>query len=234
MNLGISGKRALVVGASKSIGLAVAAELWTLGCNVTGIARSKPENMPYRNIQADLTHRNTLDAVCDTIGDFDIVVHAIGGSAGMTQTWGNADHWEPVWRLNLGIPHDINRIVVPGMIERGWGRIVHISSISTKAHIGYAPYQSAKAAVEGYVQAVGKELAPTGVVMTCVAPGVIWTEGRHFANMSESERNEYIKNFIPAGRLGRAEEVAQVIAFLCSESSSYMSGSIIRVDGAGR
>lgn len=234
--MSLTGKRAVVVGASKSIGLATAQALWEEGCDVTCVARSveNKERERGRTVRMDMMVDGADQRLAHQIPAPDIIVHCIGGSQGITDTWASSDDWHKVWMLNLGIAHEVNRAFVPGMVKRGWGRIVHVSSISTRVAIGYAPYASAKAAVEGYVRLVGKELAPTGVVMTCVAPGAIWTEGRYFANMAESERAEYIKNFIPAGRLGRAEEVAKVIAFLCSDAASYMAGAIVPVDAMGR
>ena len=235
----LSGKRALVVGGSKSIGCAVVQELHEQRCDVAAVARSKDElwRLPiFRTYAVDLMKRGNPARIARHFykGRADIVVHIIGGSSGITKTWTKSSDWKTVWQLNLGIAHEINRVVVPGMIRRGWGRIVHVSSISTRVAIGYAPYASAKAAVEGYVRSVGKELAPTGVVMTAVAPGAIWTEGRYFANLPKPELDEYINKYIPIGRLGRADEVAKVIAFLCSDAASYMAGAIVPVDAMGR
>ena len=225
MNLGIEGRTALVVGSSRSIGLEVCRELRAEGCKV--ITASRTEGV-------DLMPLGAPEAFCASIAIPDIIVHAIGGSQGITDTLATSEDWQKVWRLNLGIAHDINRAFIPMMQRNKWGRIVHISSNAPRVGMGYCPFVSAKAALEGYVKAVSKEFSKDGVIISAVAPGIIHTPGRYFASLDSKQQEEYFNSYIPIHRFGRAEEVSKAIAFLCSEHASYMAGSIITIDGGAR
>lgn len=225
MNLGISGRSALVVGASRGIGLEIAQELKAEGCVVTSWSRTQgvdlmPEGAPQKH--------------CKTISPPDIIVHVLGGSQGITQTLSPSSDWAKVWRLNLGIAIDINNAFIPAMRVSGWGRIIHISSNAPRLVIGYCPYTSAKAALDGYVRSVSKEFSRDGVIMSAVAPGIVHTPGRYYASLDSREQEEYFNKYIPIHRFGRAEEVAKVVAFLASEHAAYMAGSIVGIDGGAR
>lgn len=225
MNLGIEGRTALVVGASRSIGLEVCRELRAEGCKV--ITASRTEGI-------DLMPLGAPEAFCASISPPDIIIHAIGGSQGLTDTLATSADWATVWRLNLGIAHDINRFFIPVMRRNKWGRIVHISSNAPKVGMGYCPFVSAKAALDGYVKAVSKEFSKDGIIISAVAPGIIHTPGRYFASLDSKEQEEYFNRYIPIQRFGRAEEVAKAISFLASEHASYMAGSIVSIDGGAR
>lgn len=227
MNLGISGRTALVVGASRGIGLEIVRELRAEGCAV--ITASRTEGI-------DLMPEGAPEAFCATLQgrEPDIIIHVLGGSQGLTGTLLPSSDWAKVWRLNLGIAHDINAAFIPMMQRNKWGRIVHITSTAASGATGYCPYASAKAALNGYVKAVSKEFSRDGVIISAVAPGIIHTEGRYFASLDSAEQEAYFAKYIPIQRFGRAEEVAKVVAFLASEHSGYMAGSIVSVDGGAR
>jgi 3-oxoacyl-[acyl-carrier protein] reductase len=120
------------------------------------------------------------------------------------------------------------------MQRNKWGRIIHISSNATRIGSGYCPYTSAKAALEGYVKSVSREFSKDGVIITAVSPGIVYTPGRYFASLDEREQEEYFNKYIPTHRFGRAEEVAKTVAFLASEHSAYMAGSVVSIDGGAR
>jgi 3-oxoacyl-[acyl-carrier protein] reductase len=164
----------------------------------------------------------------------DIIVHVLGGSQGLTGTLLPSTDWARVWRLNLGIAHDLNAAFIPLMQRNKWGRIIHISSNATRIGSGYCPYTSAKAALEGYVKSVSREFSKDGVIITAVSPGIVYTPGRYFASLDEREQEEYFNKYIPTHRFGRAEEVAKTVAFLASEHSAYMAGSVVSIDGGAR
>ena len=164
----------------------------------------------------------------------DILVHVIGGSQGVTDTWAPSSDWQKVWRLNLGIAHDLNRVLVPRMQERGWGRVIFISSSAPRLKIGYAPYCSAKGALDAYVGNVSKDISKDGVIMSAVAPGNVYTEGRYFSTLKGREKRDFLTNYLPIGRLAHAIEIAKVVGFLASEDASYMAGSVVQVDGGAR
>ena len=227
MRLGIEGRTALVVGASRGIGLEIARELRSEGCKV--ITASRTEGI-------DLMPEGAPERFCASLSATppDIICHVIGGSQGITGTLSDSGEWTKVWRLNLGISHDINRAFIPLMQRNKWGRIVHLTSKAADGTVGYCPFASAKAALNGYVKAVSREFSKDGVIITAVSPGTIYTPGRYFASISEKEQDEYFNRYIPINRFGRAEEVAKVVAFLASEHSSYMAGSIVQIDGGAR
>lgn len=225
MNLGIEGRTALVVGSSRSIGLEVCRELKSEGCRI--LTASRTEGI-------DLMPHGAPEAFCQSIRPPDIIVHCIGGSQGITDPLASSSDWWKVWRLNLGIAIDINRAFIPLMRRNRWGRIVHISSNAPRVGMGYCPFSSAKAALEGYVKAISKEFSKDGVIVSAVAPGIIHTPGRYFASLDSKQQEEYFNKYIPIHRFGRAEEVAKAIAFLVSEHAAYMAGSIVNIDGGAR
>lgn len=221
MDLGIKGKLALVVGASRGIGRAAAVALAAAGCEVVAVARNgdalrglqeqlEAMGAPHECLQCDLADWEAAASLPERVivaaGFPDIVFHAIGGSIGITAWESTAADWARVWGHNLGRAHDLNRIFVPHMVEQGWGRIVHTSSDAVKNRIGHAPYCSAKFAVEGYVKASAQLFAKDGVVMTAVAPGPIHTPGRWLYERPAEDTREYFDKYLPTRRFGRDEE----------------------------
>lgn len=229
-------RTALVTGASKNIGAHVVCELKKKGCTVSGISRTTSKADHHLNIDLEKpgATQEAINWVAETVGHPDIIVHALGGSNGHTDTWGSSDEWEKVWRLNIGIAHDINAAFIKEMIRKQWGRIVHFSSVATTAHIGYCPYASAKHAVEGYVHNVAREVAKYGVIISAIRPGAFPYPGRFLYELDERHKKEFIEHYIPIGRFGEAQEAARVVKFLCSDQASYMAGSIVAVDGGHR
>ena len=250
MNLGIENRLALVTGASRGIGRAIALELAREGARVIIVARSAE---PLDAVKRELTgspgrhHAFALDLTAeggigrlaqevDKLGPLDIMVHNLGGSHGVFTTFASSDEWKKVWQFNVGVSHELNRIFIPAMAQRRWGRVVHLSTLSTTTYNGYAAYVSAKCALDGYVKSVNREVSKDNVIVSAVAPGAIYSEGRHFAKLQKENPaalQDYFKNHLPIGRLGRAEEIAPVAAFLCSEQASFLAGSIVGIDGGG-
>lgn len=251
MNLGIEDKVALVTGASRSIGMAIAAALASEGARVVLVAR---DNAKLADVQSKLPggaqrhHALALDlslqentqklaqTLIEQFGAPDIVVHNLGGSLGIRDAFAPSGQWRDVWHLNVGIVVELNRLLVPAMIKKKWGRIVHLSTLATTTYQGNAAYVSAKAALNAYVKVVGREVAKHNIVMSAIAPGAICVEGRYFAKVMKenpAELEEYYKQHLPAWRLGTTEEVGAATAFLCSEQAAFMSGSIVGIDGGG-
>jgi 3-oxoacyl-[acyl-carrier protein] reductase len=241
---------ALVTGASRGIGRAIALELAKEGARVVIVARSAE---PLEAVKRELAgpagkhHAFAIDLMADggtakladeigRLGPLDIMVHNLGGSHGVFTTFASSDDWKKVWQFNVGVSHELNRIFVPRMVERRWGRIVHLSTLSTTTYNGYAAYVSAKCALDGYVKSVNREVSKDNVIVSAVAPGAIYSEGRHFAKLQKENPaalQDYFKNHLPIMRLGRADEIAPVAVFMCSEQASFMAGSILGIDGGG-
>ncbi len=249
MNLGIKDRLALVTGASRGIGRAIAKELAREGARVILVART-PELLEavrqeltapdkHSLVAVDLMAEGGVPKLADFItklGNLDIMVHNLGGSAGVFPALAPAADWQKVWQFNVGIAHELNRLFIPAMVQRRWGRIVHLSTLSTTTYNGYAAYVSAKCALNGYIKTVSREVSKDNVTITAVAPGAIYSEGRHFAKLQKenpAELENYFKEHLPIKRLGTAEDVAGVVAFLCSAQASFMAGSIVGVDGGG-
>jgi len=224
----------------RGIGMEIARELWSEGCRVISVARSVSAQELDRRIymRCDLMPEGAPERLAAEIkklyGDPDIVVHVLGGSQGITNMLAPSSDWAKVWRLNLGIAHDLNCAFLPAMQAQRWGRIVHISSNATRIGTGYCPYSSAKAALDGYVRIVSKEVSKDGVIVAAVAPGIVHTPGRYYASLDSKQADEYFSKYIPINRFGRAEEVAKVVAFLSSDHAAYMAGSIVAIDGGAR
>lgn len=166
----------------------------------------------------------------------EIIVHNLGGSLGVTDAFASSTDWAKVWHFNVGIAHELNRLFVPDMIAKKWGRILHLSTLATQTYGGYAPYTSAKCALDGYVKNMNRLVSKHNVIMNALAPGLIRLEGRYFSRMQKENPavlEQYFDNHLPIRRMGEAEEIATIAAFLCSEHAAFMAGSIVRVDGGG-
>ena len=250
MDVNLKGKKALVTGSSRGIGRGIAGALAREGAELILVARDKdrleeakknlPGKMNHSALALDLMkmdHLQKLGEFMETHGYPDILVHNLGGSIGVTDPFASSEDWSKVWHFNLGISHEINRRVVPKMGEKKWGRIIHISTLATQTHEGYPAYIAAKCAVNGYVKCLAREVARHNVVVAAVSPGIVRIEGRYFANLEKEKPEElhaYLKNHLPMMRLGEIGEVADVVAFLCSERASFMTGSNVSVDGGGK
>lgn len=250
MDLQIKDRLALVTGASRGIGRAIALELAKEGARVIVAARSPA---PLEAVKLELGgsagrhHAFALDLMAQggvaklseeiqKVGMLDIMVHNLGGSHGVFTTFASSEDWKKVWQFNVGISHELNRMFIPPMVQRRWGRVVHVSTLSTTTYNGYAAYVSAKCALDGYVKTVNREVSKDNVIVSAVAPGAIYSEGRHFAKLQKENPaalEDYFKNHLPIRRLGRADEIASVAVFLCSEQVSFMAGSIVGIDGGG-
>lgn len=236
MNLGISGKTALVVGASKGIGREVARLLMAEGCAVLGVARGNSGSC-HSGLAIDLMDDGGMQRLSHMVryATIDIIYHCMGGSWGGIKAWDSPwTDYEKVYRFNLGVAHEINRLLVPAMLERGWGRVVMTSTDGTASASGNPPYTSSKCALEGYVRTVSKQWVKRGVILSAVAPGNIFTPGLPMYSQGDAFNEEYWRHHVAAGRWANPEEIASVIITLCGEGASWMPGSIVRVDGGAR
>lgn len=168
-------------------------------------------------------------------GTFDIVIHNVGGSLVSRNALGTLEEWHYAWKFNAGIAIDMNNILIPPMLEKEWGRVVHISSISAKMLRGNPLYASSKEFLNAYVTTVGRELASKGIVMTAVMPGAVAFPGSYWDNYTQTDParcEDFLKHHQAAGRFGTVKEVADVVLFMASEQASFMQTALIPVDGA--
>jgi 2-dehydro-3-deoxy-L-rhamnonate dehydrogenase (NAD+) len=240
-----SGRVAIVTGAVGALGSAISRRLLDDGLRVVlgdlDAARTEarareldPAGGRALAVAMDVTDWASVEAaVAATVawgGSVDVLVNNAGIAEPSVPTWEMPlDAWHRTLDIDLtGVFHGC-RAVLPGMIARGWGRIVNISSIAGKEgkHNPVA-YVAAKAGVIGLTKAVGFEAAPLGVLVNAVTPGSIWTE--NWAAMPAEERAEYEARH-PVGRFGRAEEVAALVSWLASDECSFSTGAVFDISG---
>lgn len=231
---------ALVTGASRGLGAAIAADLAAAGYVVAGVARDKTLldqqaaaiGPAFRPFIADLTDRSQLDSLIDRLrrelGDPAVLVNnaGYGGPYGLLHDTADSQ-WSQVLAINATAPFMLMRALLPAMARARFGRIVNISSVFGLAGgVGSAAYIAAKHALIGLTKAAAAEYAACGVTCNAVCPGFCDTE------MTASlKSNPQLSARIPAGRFGRPQEVAAFVTWLCSPASAYVNGAILNVDG---
>lgn len=249
MDLKIRGKVALVTGAGRGLGKSVATCLAREGVRIIGTSRTQqdldqlietlaPSSEPHLVFSQDLSSPSGVDHLLSYLEKQnlwpDIIVHNVGGNLFVKDPLCSLDEWRQVMRINIEIPVEINRILIPKMQQRGWGRICHVSSISGLENQGPPSYCAAKAALIAYTRSVGRYVAKDGVVITSILPGAVFTEGGYWdlatkTNLEHVEK--YLRERMAIQRFGRPEEIGEVVAFLCSDLSSFCVGSGFLVDG---
>jgi 3-oxoacyl-[acyl-carrier protein] reductase len=249
LDLGIEGRVALVMGASKGIGRGVAASFAREGARVAIASRARDRieqaaselgaefDTEVRGFTADAGEVEGLaalvNAVKEALGPVEILVTNAGGPPiGEPLSFGR-DQWEAAYRSLVLAPVALIRAAVPGMRERGWGRIVNITSTSTRQPIpGLMLSNSHRLAAVGAFKTLADELARDGILVNSVAPGRIATD--RIAKVSGKPLDELAREpqpDVPVGRLGTTEEMGDVVAFLCSDRASYINGVNLLVDG---
>jgi 3-oxoacyl-[acyl-carrier protein] reductase len=241
----LSGRVALVTGGSRGIGRAICEALADAGAAVAinyqgseraarEVAREIAEAGGVADIfQADVSQREEVQRmkkqVLARFGRVDLLVNNAGITRDRTFVRMDEEAWAAVLSVNLNGVFYCTKAFLDGMLERRYGRIVHISSIvGQTGNYGQANYAAAKAALLGLTKTLAKELATKGITVNAVAPGFIETE--MVAAVPEETRGKIVKQ-IPMGRLGTAQEVAKGVVFLLSDDASYITGQTLNVNG---
>jgi len=238
----LSGKRAIVTGGARGIGRAIVARLAAGGASVVigdididaGRDTAKAIGPNARAIHLDVTSeeswREAIGFAADGAGAIDILVNnagIAGRSAPVHEI--SLEEWDTLIRLDLtgyflGCKH-----VLPGMIERGYGRIVNIASIAGKeGNPNAVAYSAAKSGVLGLTKAVAKEVATKGILVNAITPAVIETD---ILKQVSAEHVAYMTSRVPMGRVGQPEEVAELAAWLCSDAVTFSTGAIFDISG---
>lgn len=254
MDLGIRGKRALVCASSKGLGRGCAEALAEAGVSLVMNARGSDalhetadriratHGVEVTTVAADIVSEDGRRKVLSEAGEIDILVTNAGGPPpGLWQDWGREDFIAAV-DANMLTPIALMSHLMPAMMDRGWGRVVNITSQSVKAPIAQLGLSnSARAGLTGYVAGTARQVAPFGVVVNNLLPGAHDTDRirgldsntARSQNITAQEAREARFQTIPARRYGTAEEFGAACAFLCSQHAGYIIGQNILLDGGG-
>jgi NAD(P)-dependent dehydrogenase (short-subunit alcohol dehydrogenase family) len=240
--LDLDGKRVIVTGAAGGLGFAVAKRLAASGARValwdrdaTALAQAAGEiGGSPATFTIDIADPEAVSAgVAQTIaslGGVDALVNNAGISGPNTVTWEYpVEDWRRVLDINLTGTFLCSRAVIPHMLANNYGRIVNVASVAGKEGNPSAPaYSASKAGVIALTKSLGKELARSGVLVNCVTPGAVRTA--IFDEMSE-EHVQFMLSKIPMGRFGQADEIAALVAWLCTEECSFSTGAVFDLSG---
>jgi 2-dehydro-3-deoxy-L-rhamnonate dehydrogenase (NAD+) len=234
MGNGFRGRTALVTGGGSGIGAATVARLQAAGAQVATLDIGDGAPDGALAIRADVTDsREVAEAVRraeSELGPLDVLVCSAGIPGESLRTVDvSDDEWRRVFAINSDGVFWSNRAVLPGMIERGYGRIVNVASIAGKeGNPMAAAYSASKAAVIAMTKAIGKDVAGTGVLVNCIAPAVIDTP---ILDGLSPDHVDYMVERIPMGRSGTADEVASLILWLAGEECSFSTGAVYDISG---
>jgi 2-dehydro-3-deoxy-L-rhamnonate dehydrogenase (NAD+) len=235
------GRTAAITGGARGIGLACAVKIAAGGGRVAlwdrdlDRAQQSAASLPGAiAVQVDVTsEKSVAEALAKTEKDLaapDVLIASAGITGpNATVVDYSVDAWQQVLDINLTGVFLCNRAVVPGMVKRGWGRIVNIASVAGKeGNPNASAYSASKAGVIGFTKSLGKELATKGVLVNCVAPAVVKTE--LFSQMTE-QHIQFMLSKIPMNRFGQVEEVAEMVAWLASPLCTFATGAAFDLSG---
>ncbi|HHJ64693.1 MAG TPA: 3-oxoacyl-[acyl-carrier-protein] reductase [Aquifex aeolicus] len=241
----LSGKTALVTGSTRGIGKATALRLAEAGATViiTGRnedrAREVAKDIKTRTgsdtfaVELDLGSRESIETamerISEAVGGVDILVNNAGANRDALFLRMKYEDWEEIIRVNLTGTFLVTQLALKGMLRKKWGRIINVSSVvAFIGNVGQANYSTAKAGLVGFTKTLAKELATRNITVNAVAPGFIETDMTE--NLPEEIKAGFLSQ-IPMNRFGKPEDVANVVLFLASDLSEYITGEVIHVNG---
>lgn len=249
MDLELSGKTAIVVGASRGLGREIALGLAREGSSVGIVGRNRAaledtltamggQTSGHWSIQMDLMEEGAPSRLGAGINEqakrVDILIHNLGGTLSVKGPFCSIHDWRKVWRLNFEIAVELNSQFIPLMQERKWGRVIHISSVAAILSRGALPYCSVKAALNAYTKNLGCTVAPDNVVVTAIMPGAIKSEHGPWAETKKKAPKaveDFLANRIAVRRFASPQEISEFVTFLASEQASFFAGAVLPVDG---
>lgn len=240
----LSGQLALVTGASRGIGRAIALELGRQGATVVGTATSETgaqaisaalaeAGVTGRGERLDVTDAARCEALVEALQKDGKGIAILVNNAGITRDnlamRMKDEEWDAVIDTNLGAVFRMSRLVLRAMVRARYGRIVNITSVvGASGNAGQANYAAAKAGVGGMSRALAREVASRNITVNCVAPGFIETD---MTRALSAEQSTALIAQVPAGRLGQPQDVAAAVAFLASPQAAYITGATLHVNG---
>jgi 3-oxoacyl-[acyl-carrier protein] reductase len=242
MNIDLTGKTALVTGASRGIGESIARRLAESGAHVLCAARSKARvdeiaaeitsrGLRATGVELDITASDVRDRVKALLGEqsIDVLVNNAGITDDDLFIRMKPEAWSSVIRTNLDSAFHITQEVVKKMIRARWGRVINISSVvGLMGNVGQTNYAASKAALIGFTKALALEIGSRNVTVNAIAPGFISTA---MTDMMTAEAREALENRIALKRLGTPDDVAWSVLFLASEQAGYITGTVLNVSG---
>ncbi|WOH39533.1 3-oxoacyl-ACP reductase FabG [Thalassotalea fonticola] len=237
----LEGKTALVTGASRGIGKAIAEQLVALGAKVIGTATSQSgaDNISTylgdngKGYELNVTDTDSITALFTAIkadfGQIDILVNNAGITRDNLMMRMKDSEWDDIITTNLNSLFKISKAVMRPMMKQRSGRIINIGSVvGSMGNAGQVNYATSKAGLLGFTKSLAKEVASRGITVNAIAPGFIDTDMTKALN---EEQREAIASQVPANRLGQPEEIAATVAFLASDAAAYINGETIHVNG---
>lgn len=244
MKTDLTGKVALVTGGTRGIGAAICKQLASSGAKVATnyrnadtaqkwLADMQAQGFTVKGYQVDVTDfdgcQKMIADIEQALGPIDILVNNAGITWDVTLRKMTKEQWDTVLRTNLDSLYNVTRPLIEGMMARGFGRIINISSINgQKGQIGQTNYTASKAGMHGFTMSLAQEVARKGITVNTVSPGYIATD--MVMAVPEEIRKQVIAQ-IPVGRLGTAEEVGYAVDFLCSPEAGFITGTDLAMNG---
>ena len=237
----IENKTALITGATGGLGLAIAEEFYKKKYNLvlTGTNESKLKSLEdkftanTKVLKCNLAETDQIAKMFDLIpvefNGIDILINNAGITKDNLLLRMKSEDWDDVLNVNLKANFSLCKMVVKGMVKKRWGRIVNISSAVAKmGNAGQTNYAASKAAIEGLTRSLSLEVASRGITVNAVAPGFIGTE---ILDSIDPKKLEDMAKNIPSGRIGNASDISNIVSFLASDESSYITGQVLHVNG---
>jgi 3-oxoacyl-[acyl-carrier protein] reductase len=243
----LTDKKILITGASRGLGAVCAKALAEQGARLVLVARTKKMLEQVRlscknprghlSISCNLTDSRQIETIIKKakkfLGNIDVVLHVVGGGLGLKDSLLSSTDLLKLFTLNVAVAAEINRFVLPEMIKRGSGNLVHIASIASHEATGSVGYNTAKAALAAYVRTLGREVAGSGVIVTGISPGGFYAPENSWERLKAKNPKaieKFVKERLPRGFMGKAEELIPMILLLCSSAASMMSGCLVPID----
>ena len=241
------GKTVLVTGASMGLGYTCAEYFERCGSQlvITGRTAKKLENLKssFRSPGDHLAFSGDLliereihylvEKIKNTYGQVDIIVHSQGGGYGFREPLLSWEQFNMLHKLNVASGAEINRLLIPDMIEQKSGNIIHVGSIASQEAIGSVGYNTVKAALAAYVRSLGREMASTGIFVTGILPGGFTAPDNSMIRLKENNPKIYdsfIRERLPRKKMGKVEEIIPLVCLLASDAGSMMNGCCVPID----